>query len=47
MTRDVNPLEPKVSEHKFYGRDVGPVLTLDVSGGTGREELLRYSEGGV
>jgi hypothetical protein len=46
MTRDTNPLEPRVSEHKFYARGVGPVLTLDISGGTGREELLRYTEGG-
>jgi hypothetical protein len=46
MTRDTNPLEPRVSEHKFYARGVGPVLTLDISGGSGREELLRYTEGG-
>jgi hypothetical protein len=45
MTRDTNPLEPRVSEHKFYARGVGPVLTLDISGGSGREELLRYTEG--
>src|SRR3712207_8023863 len=25
MTKDVNPLEPKVLEFKFYTRDVGPV----------------------
>lgn len=41
MTRDVNPLEPRVLEFKFYARGVGPVLALDVSGGAGREELLR------
>jgi len=46
MTRDTNPLEPKVSELKFYARDVGPVLTLSVSGGSGREELVSYSGGG-
>jgi hypothetical protein len=45
MTRDTNPLEPRVSEHKFYARGVGPVLTLDISGGSGREELLSYTEG--
>ena len=45
MTRDTNPLEPKVNELKFYAKDIGPVLTLDVSGGTGREELLRYTPG--
>jgi hypothetical protein len=44
MTRDTNPLEPKVSEHKFYAEGVGPVLTLDISGGTGREELLSFRD---
>jgi hypothetical protein len=44
MTRDTNPLEPKVNEHKFYAEGVGPVLTLDISGGTGREELLRFRD---
>jgi hypothetical protein len=46
MTRDSNPLEPKISELKFYARDVGPVLTLGVSGGSAREELVSYREGG-
>jgi hypothetical protein len=45
MTRDVNPLEPRVLEFKFYARGVGPVLAIDVSGGSGREDLLRYAEG--
>jgi hypothetical protein len=45
MTKDINPLEPKVLEHKFYAKGVGPVLTLDVSGASGREELLRYHQG--
>jgi hypothetical protein len=45
MTRDVNPLEPKVLEFKFYARDVGPVLAVGVSGGSDREELVRYTPG--
>ena len=45
LTNDLNPLEPGVSELKFYARGVGPVLTLDVSGGSGREELLHYRPG--
>jgi hypothetical protein len=45
MTKDLVPTEPKVSEHKFYAEGVGPVLTLDTSGGTGREELLSFREG--
>jgi len=40
MTRDWNPLEPKVNEYKFYARGVGLVLALGVSGGGDREELL-------
>ena len=43
MTRDVNPLEPRVLEFKFFARGVGPVLAIDVSGGAGREELLRVT----
>jgi hypothetical protein len=42
MTKDLVPTEPKVSEHKFYAEGVGPVLTLDTSGGTGREELVAF-----
>ena len=45
MTRDVNPLEPNVLEFKFYARGVGPVLAVTVSGGSDREELLRYRSG--
>ena len=45
MTRDTNPLEPKVSEHKFYAEDVGLVLALHISGGEGREELISYTPG--
>ena len=40
MTRDWNPLEPKVNEYKFYAKGVGLVLALGVSGGGDREELL-------
>jgi hypothetical protein len=39
QTADTNALEPAALEHKFYARDVGPVLTLDVANG-GREALL-------
>jgi len=45
MTKDVNPLEPKLLEHKFYARGVGPVLALTISGGSDREELLRFERG--
>jgi len=45
MTKDTNPLEPKVSEFKFYARGAGPVLAVAVSGGSDREELLSYTPG--
>jgi hypothetical protein len=45
MTRDSTPLEPDVLEHKFFARDVGPVLALTISGGTEREELVSYRAG--
>jgi hypothetical protein len=45
MTRDVNPLEPKVLEYKFYVRGIGPVLAVGVSGSSDREELVRYTRG--
>jgi hypothetical protein len=41
LTKDTNRLEPDVLEYKLYAPGVGPVLTLGVSGGADREELLR------
>jgi hypothetical protein len=47
LTKDYTPLQPKILEYKLFARGVGPVLVLDVSGGSGgREELLRFSRGG-
>jgi hypothetical protein len=45
MIREDNPLEPRVLEFKFYARGVGPVLAVGVSGGSGREALLRFRRG--
>jgi hypothetical protein len=42
VTKEWTPLEPNVLEHKFYAPGVGPVLAITVSGGSGREELLRF-----
>jgi hypothetical protein len=44
LTKDTNALEPDVLEYKLYAPDVGPVLTLGVSGGGGREELVSVDE---
>ena len=46
MTKDLVPLEPKVSEHKFYAEGVGLVLAIGTSGGAGREELVSFEPGG-
>jgi hypothetical protein len=44
QTEDTNPLsDPPQVEHKFYARDVGPVLVIGISGGSGREELVNYT----
>jgi hypothetical protein len=45
MTRDLNPLKPKILEYKFFARGVGPVLALGVSGGSDREELVSFRRG--
>jgi hypothetical protein len=44
-TKDWNPLEPDVLEYKLYAKGVGLVLAVHVSGGSGREELVRYARG--
>ena len=45
-TKDWTPLQPRVLEYKFYARGIGLVMALDISGGSGREELVRYRPGG-
>ncbi|MGH3037456.1 MAG: hypothetical protein ACRDMU_09775 [Gaiellaceae bacterium] len=45
MTKDTTPLDPDMLEHKFYAEGVGPVLVLGLSGGGGREELVRFASG--
>ena len=44
LTKDTIAIEPDVLEYKLYARGVGPVLTLGVSGGGGREELTDVTE---
>jgi hypothetical protein len=45
MTKNFNPLEPKVLEYKFYARGIGPVLEIGVSGDRDLAELVRYGRG--
>ena len=42
ITKEFTPLEPSLLKHDFYAFGVGPVLSLTVSGGSDREELLSY-----
>lgn len=42
LTRDLNPLEPKLVELTFSAPGIGPVLAVAVSGSSDREELVRY-----
>ena len=45
QTEDTTPLEPDLVEHKYYAKDVGPVLALAVSKGEpGREELISFTQ---
>jgi len=44
LTKDTSAIEPDVLEYKFYARGVGQVLTLDIAGGSGREELLTVTK---
>lgn len=44
MTKDTSPIEPNVLEHKFYAYGVGPILSLHISDGAGREELVRVKK---
>jgi hypothetical protein len=46
LTKDTNAIEPNVLEYKLYAPGVGPVLTLGVSGGGGREELIQVENVG-
>lgn len=40
LTKDTSTIEPDALEYKLYAPGIGSVLTLDIAGGTAREELL-------
>jgi hypothetical protein len=42
ITKEFSPLEPRLLTHDFYALGVGPVLSLTVSGGADREELVSF-----
>jgi hypothetical protein len=41
LTKDTSALEPKPLEYKLYAPGIGPVLAVGISGGAGREELVK------
>ncbi len=43
LTKDTITIEPDVLEYKLYAPGTGPVLVFGVSGGGGREELVRMT----
>jgi hypothetical protein len=45
LTRNFSAIEPTVEEMKLYAKGVGPVMELLVSGGSGRTDLLSYTQG--
>ena len=46
LTKETSPLDPPgFLDYKFYARGVGPVLGIEISGGSDREELVRFRRG--
>lgn len=43
LTKDFTTLQPRVLEYKLYALGIGPVLVLGVSGGSDREDLIRFT----
>ncbi|MGH8912770.1 MAG: hypothetical protein ACRDVD_09665 [Acidimicrobiia bacterium] len=44
LTKDTITNQPDALAYKLYARGVGPVLTIGVSGGGGREELVEFTQ---
>jgi hypothetical protein len=42
VTKEWNPLEPRVVEEKYYARGIGLVLEVVTRGGAGRTELVEH-----
>jgi len=43
LTKETTPLERRVLEYKLYAKGIGMVLAISVSGGSDREELVRFT----
>jgi hypothetical protein len=46
MTKETEGIERALLDYKFYAPDVGLVLGIEVSAGSGREELVSFTPGG-
>jgi hypothetical protein len=46
VIKETEGIERALLDYKFYARGVGPVLGIEVSAGSGREELIAYARGG-
>jgi hypothetical protein len=44
LTKDTSAIEPDGLEYKFYAPGVGTVLTIDIAGGSDREELVSVTK---
>lgn len=45
LAQNVTALAPKVAEHKFYVKGIGPVREISVSGGSDETELVHFTRG--
>jgi hypothetical protein len=45
LIKETEGIERGLLDYKFYAKGVGPVLGVEISGGSGREELLRFRRG--
>ena len=45
MIKETEGIQRDLLDYKFYARGVGPVLGVEISGGSGREELLSFRRG--
>lgn len=45
LIKEASPLEPELLDYKFYAKGVGQVLGIEVSGASGREELVSFRRG--
>jgi hypothetical protein len=44
LTKETTPIEPGAIEYKFYAPGVGTVLSMDIAGGSDREEFIAVKQ---